>query len=195
MQLFGIVVLFAIVFIVIYVFVLIQRSKGKHYLQDFSFPEDLRARFASRCTDLSAGQVDFVFDGLRQFFQLAIVADESNLAMPSRAVGELWHEFSLMEEEYERFCHGTFGYHLYYAAAQAPDSPGVDMDSLCRTWTLACEAENADPKCQRKLPLLFTVDRKLNCPDGFYYVADCAQANVQTGTKLYCGAKLCDHAL
>jgi hypothetical protein len=194
MSLFGMVVLFAIIFVVIYVFVLIHRSKGRHFLQEFAFPEDLKSRFASRCKDLSPGQVDFVFDGLREFFQIAIIASESNLAMPSRAVGELWHEFSLSGEEYERFCQGTFGYHLYYAAPEAPDAPGADRESLCRTWTLACELESIDPKSQRKLPLLFSVDRKLNCPDGFYYVADCTQARMQAGAdKVYCGAELCDH--
>lgn len=193
MSLFGMVVLFAIIFVVIYVFVLIHRSKGKHYLQDFSFPADLKSRFTARCSELSPGQVDFVFDGLRQFFRIAIVADESNLAMPSRAVGELWHEFSQMDE-YEQFCQGTFGYHLYYAAPEAPDSPGIDKESLCRTWSLACEAEGINPKSQIKLPLLFSVDRKLNCPEGIYYVSDCSQARVQSGTdKVYCGAELCNH--
>lgn len=192
MSLIGGILLFLLTVLAGYIIYRIKRNTGVRFLNSYAFPKELSARLLARHPEFTPAQVEFVFDALKQFFEIELIADKHAVAMPSRAVAELWHEFTLFDKEYQFFCQRTFGYNLYYSPAEAINSDGSQKESLCHTWKLACEMEREDPKSPQKVPLLFSVDGKLNFPDGFHYVADCGQARVHTGAHhLYCGADLC----
>jgi len=109
-----------------------------------------------------------------QFFLVYLKGGRRNVAMPSQAVDDLWHEFILYTKNYDAFCRRAFGQFLHHSPAivlNAADKPG--NAGLRRVWWHACLEENINPRRPTRLPLLFALDKKLAIPGGFIYALDC----------------------
>jgi len=104
-------------------------------------------------------------EGLRQWFRLH-ARTASFLAMPSRAVDVLWHEFIVDTVEYASFCENAYGRFIHHVPDSSMD-PGrvaaLNNLAMARTFRSACsdegllEAAGSPPR----LPLLFAVDHKV----------------------------------
>lgn len=113
--------------------------------------------------------------GLKQFFLASLLGGKKFVAMPSRIVDDLWHEFILDTREYEQFCAKAFGRFMHHtpAVAMGPAAGRKIADGLRRAWWFACKEEGIDPKQANRLPLLFALDGELHIPNGFRYSRDC----------------------
>lgn len=175
--------------ILVYAYSRSSRAARERFLENYSFPRGLDARLLKRRPELAPDQVKLVFDGLRQYFRIALMADKRMVAMPSQIVDDLWHEFILYTRNYQSFCSEAFGRQLHHTPAEAMAAPGTQGSALRRSWKLACKLEGIDPAKPYRLPLLFAIDSQLGISDGFHYVPDCKGVTTQSGGT-YCGADL-----
>ncbi|GBG04040.1 hypothetical protein AZSI13_33670 [Azospira sp. I13] len=154
----------------------LRRSGQARYLDTYPYEQRLDRRLAARRPEWTSAQRQLVLQGLREYFHLCRLARRRMVAMPSQAVDDAWHEFTLFTRHYQAFCRRAFGRFLHHTPAQAMRSPTQASDGLKRAWHLACRREGIDPLKPARLPLLFALDAQLGLADGFIYRLDCLAA-------------------
>lgn len=145
-----------------------------------ALPDSLRETWAARAseefgplrTDPEAWALASA--ALAQFFEVCRLQATSGEALPcglpSRAADSVWHvalrwhQGALSAWQLRHF--GRVVEHRENAALGVP----VD-EALARTWVWACRSEGIPPSSSG-LPLVFTVDRRLNMPGGWAYSFD-----------------------
>jgi len=168
------------------------RSRRETFVRTYMFPPGLLDTLATRRPELSLKDRQLVAHALRQFFLVYLKGRRRNVAMPSQAVDDLWHEFILCTRDYEAFCRRAFGRFLHHTPAivLGPDRRG--NAGLRRTWWHACLEENINPRRPTRLPLLFALDKKLGIANGFVYALDCnvlrRQSPAGDGATVHCGS-------
>lgn len=159
-------------------------------IRDYPFPEFLQQKLRTTYPHLDAAAALEVEHGLRQFFLASAQARGSFVAMPSKVVDALWHEFILYTRGYEAFCRKAFGRILHHTPAEAlqlsKKKRGSASAGLRRAWYWSCQEERIDPKRAERLPLLFTLDARYAIAGGYRYAADCRGRNINGAT--YCAA-------
>ena len=113
-------------------------------------------------------QIESAFDNLRIFFQIVRLANGKTVAMPSRLVDEIWHEFILNTECYQEFCDKAFGRYLNHR----PDSDNQSSNSssrknIQRSWQLAEEIQF--PSSASSTPTLFLIDQLFHIDGAMKY--------------------------
>jgi hypothetical protein len=157
------------------------------FIQRATFPASAYRKLRESYPHLTAAQEEFVASALRDYFRIALDAQRRVVAMPSKAVDVLWHEFILATHEYHRFCKKAFGYYLHHVPNEAMGNADHVAQSVKRCWRIACRLENIDPLKPERLPRLFRVDAELNIADGYRYSLDCRQPGRETP---YCGSHM-----
>ena len=168
--------------------VLHARWRKRHSLRTIrahAFPAFLRQKLQHAYPQLDEAAARRVERGLRQFFGASAQAQGAFVAMPSKVVDTLWHEFILHTRGYELFCRKAFGRMLHHTPAEAL-APGVaprvngkstrhpmQHAGLRRAWYWACRDEGIDPRKPSRLPLLFALDASLGIAGGYVYALDC----------------------
>ena len=173
--------------LVIAAFTRAGESRRLAFIESYAFPSSIRPKLKDKYPHLSADQVDFVVDGLRDYFIICSKAGKKLVSMPSQAVDELWHEFILITRSYEVFCRRALGRFLHHTPAEAMRSATVAQEGIQRAWILACAREEISPTNPTKLPRLFALDAMLDIPDGFVYSLDC-----RDGKPGYCAGHIID---
>jgi hypothetical protein len=162
-----------------------RRRAARRTILGFDFPPFLRARLREHHPGLSDAQAARVEQGLRQFFIASAMARRRYVAMPSKVVDSLWHEFILHTRGYERFCRQAFGHLLHHVPAEAmpPDaaSDRTKAAGLRRAWYWSCREEGIDPRKPARLPTLFALDAALAVAGGYHYVPDCTLLGADRG--------------
>lgn len=150
--------------------------------------DKLRARYPS----LTIKECQLVAQALRQFFLAYVTGGFRPVSMPSQVVDALWHEFILHTRTYDHFCTRAFGRFMHHTPASVLGSVAIQDEGLRRCWRLACRQEGIDPASPTRVPLLFAIDRKLQIPGGFLYVADCKRLGRTDadGRPVHCGGAL-----
>lgn len=141
------------------------------YVQQYCFPAPIFDTLAKQYPHLSQDQIGRVENGLRTYFML-ILREGFHLAMPSRAVDTLWHEFILFTQDYHTFCQDAFGQILHHVPFPAMQSPEQAQQATRNAWLHSCKAEGINPLLPQRLPLLFALDAELGITDGFIYSAE-----------------------
>jgi hypothetical protein len=95
------------------------------------------------------------------------------VAMPSRVVDSMWHEFILHTRAYREWCDLVLGRFMDHVPAEVLGRKAPNNDGLRRAWYWACRDEAIKPRSPSRLPLLFALDAKLAIPGGFHYLPDC----------------------
>lgn len=164
-----------------------RKMRGQRILsiQRVTFPKGARRELREMYPSMTVAQEELVTAALRDYFRIAFMAQPRVVAMPSKAVDVLWHEFILATHEYHRFCQKAFGRYLHHVPNDAMGNPERVRDSLKRCWRSACMLEDIDPLKPDRLPRLFRVDAELNIPGGYHYALDCRQPGRDTP---YCGS-------
>ncbi|MBP7568386.1 MAG: hypothetical protein KA795_20505, partial [Burkholderiaceae bacterium] len=142
-------------------------------LRETALPQFLKRKLRETYPHLSPKDVDLVERGLRQFFFACARSQRRFVAMPSRVVDAMWHEFILHTRAYRDWCSLTLGRFLHHTPAEALGRRADRNDGLRRAWYWACRDEAIDPRTPTRLPLLFALDGKLGIEGGFHYVPDC----------------------
>ncbi|HKX40317.1 MAG TPA: hypothetical protein VJO99_04115 [Burkholderiaceae bacterium] len=156
------------------------------------FPTFLRDKVRAAHPQLDDAALRDVERGLRQFFLACAQAGGRFVAMPSRVVDSLWHEFILHTRGYEAFCLKAYGRMLHHTPAEAlPSEPGGSRKTrqfagLRRAWYWSCKEEAIDPRKPSRLPLLFALDSSLAIAGGYVYVPDCTLLGADRGGT-HCG--------
>ncbi|ALP52511.1 hypothetical protein Tel_04745 [Candidatus Tenderia electrophaga] len=167
-----------------------MHGKRLGFIDAYQFHPAIRSKLAAKHPQLSDGQLDLVFDGLRDYFHICNQAGKKSVAMPSQVVDDAWHEFILFTRAYQQFCRTGLGRYLHHTPAQAMASPTFAQDSIKRAWRLACAKDGIHPAGARVLPLLFAIDAELNIPNGFRYTPDCRNPNASNYGSGYCASHI-----
>ena len=154
-----------------------QRASALQTIRRGPLPAFLRGRLKAAHPQLDDAALREVELGLRQFFAACALAEGRYVAMPSKVVDTLWHEFILHTRGYEAFCQRAFGRLLHHTPAEAlpPGSArgGTQFQGLRRAWDGACREEGLDPRRPARLPRLFALDAALGIAGGYVYALDC----------------------
>ncbi|HLF95713.1 MAG TPA: hypothetical protein VI457_01090 [Methylococcaceae bacterium] len=165
-------------------------SERQAFLDGYAFHPAIRERVRRKRPALDDGQLDLVFQGLRDYFQLCRKAGHRRLAMPSQAVDDAWHEFILFTRAYDAFCRRALGRYLHHTPVEAMASPTHAEEGIKRAWRLACSQEGIDPRQPERLPLLFALDAQLGIADGFHYSLNCRDKNSPVSGTNYCASHI-----
>lgn len=159
-------------------------------IRSYMFPRGLLDRFGVKRPELSLKERQLVARALRQFFLAHLKSGRKFVSMPSQVVDDLWHEFILYTRHYETFCNEAFGKFLHHTPAVVLGADRQNNAGLRRTWWYCCLEENINPKAATRLPLLFSLDEKLNISNGFRYTLDCMglkhEESQSEGGSVYC---------
>jgi len=166
-------------------------------IRGYAFPAFLKQRLMRAHPQLSEAAARDVERGLRQFFGASAQAEGRFVAMPSKVVDTLWHEFILHTRGYEVFCRKAFGRMLHHTPAEALSSAPagkkarnpMQHEGLRRAWYWACRDEGIDPRKPSRLPLLFALDATLGIAGGYVYALDCGLLGADRGST-HCASDL-----
>ena len=169
-----------------------ELSERRRFIREAGLPRFLGAKLRAHYPQLSASDADLVLCGLRQFFMAHLRAKRTFVAMPSRVVDQVWHEFILHTRGYQAWCEAAFGTLMHHTPAEVLSGDPRRNDGLRRCWYWACKEESIDPRAPTRLPLLFALDRKFAIEGGFAYVPDCGDINRQSSSGAHCGSSFSD---
>lgn len=175
----------------------VVRAARERFVREAALPQYLKRKLRDAYPHLAQKDAELVEQGLRQFFLSCLRSKRQFVAMPSRAVDVLWHEFILHTRAYQDWCQSALGFFLHHTPAEALGRRAKHNDGLRRAWYWACKQENIDPRLPGRLPLLFALDAKLGIANGFFYLPDCsdiARKNEAGGSggSTYCGTDFMD---
>ncbi|KQO14635.1 hypothetical protein ASF11_13325 [Acidovorax sp. Leaf76] len=145
----------------------------ERYVREAALPQFLKRKLREAYPHLNQKDCELVERGLRQFFMACMRSRKQFVAMPSKAVDAMWHEFILHTQAYKTWCERALGFFLHHTPAEALGARAKNNDGLRRAWYWACKDEGIHPKYPSRLPLLFALDAKLAIAGGFAYVPDC----------------------
>ena len=149
----------------------VRLGKRLRFIAGYASADGITVRLKARYPHLSESERPRVIEGLRSYFTL-VARHGPRLAMPSRAVDSVWHDFLLYTREYAAFCRLAFGRFFHHAPFESLPSREMAEASLSAIWLDACGAENIDPLFPERLPELFALDGELGIPDGFHHALD-----------------------
>jgi hypothetical protein len=173
------------------------RWQRDRMIREAPLPIFLKRKLRQTYPQLNAKDAELVERGLRQFFLACNRSRGRFVAMPSRAVDAMWHEFILHTQAYRDWCALALGHFLHHTPAEALGTQAKHNDGLRRAWFWACKDEAINPRRPTRLPLLFALDGKLEIPEGFHYVPDCHDIarkgkSGSDGSSPYCGTSFSD---
>lgn len=183
--------LFAI--FIIFFFVWQQKAKNRQrikYIEGYFFHKGIRKKLSEKHPQLTDEQLDLVFNTLKDYFQICIMANKQMIAMPSQVVDDAWHEFILSTRFYSIFCKKALGRFLHHTPTEAMNSATYAQQGIKRVWRLACAYEGINPEHPKTLPILFAIDGMLNIDKGFTYHLNCMDANNKGSDTGYCASHI-----
>lgn len=174
-----------------------KKLEREAYIRQFAFPRGLFEKVIARHPQLTQKEIELVSHGLRQFFLAYHKSNYQFVSMPSQIADDLWHEFILYTQHYQKFCQLAFGRFLHHTPAIVLQKNQQGNAGLRRCWWYVCKEENINPRSPSRLPLLFALDTKLNIANGFRYVPDCSGVRREdaSGGNVYCGGSFADSSI
>mgnify|MGYP000373704983 CR=1 FL=1 len=168
----------------------IKRKLRSKYIENYFFHKGIRKKISQKYPQLTEQQLDLVFNALKDYFQICLIANKKMVAMPSQIVDDAWHEFILSTRFYSIFCNKALGRFLHHTPTEAMSSPTYAQQAIKRSWRLACANEGINPKQPLILPLLFAIDGLLNIENGFIYQLNCIDANNKDTNNSFCASHI-----
>jgi len=148
------------------------QARREHAIRELVFEGRLFDKLREKHPQLTLKDCQLVARGLRQFFLAYLkLGRRGALAMPSRVVDDLWHEFILDTRRYARFCDQAFGHYFHHLPAGSASGAhaGEAGPGLRGVWRLVCLEENINPSRPTRMPLLFALDDKLKIQGGRHF--------------------------
>jgi hypothetical protein len=151
----------------------ITLKKRLDFINSYHIPEPILQKFLAHYPDLTDKQVQEVIKALKIYFKCYALKNEY-IAMPSKVVDMLWHEFILNTREYQQFCQQAFRKFLHHTPTEIQSCSKQIATTKMQyglqvIWLYSCEQQNIQSLKPVILPTLFAIDAKLNIPDGYYY--------------------------
>jgi hypothetical protein len=167
------------------------RWQRDRLIREAPLPQFLKRKLRETYPSFSSKDCELVERGLRQYFMACNRSSGKFVAMPSKAVDAMWHEFILHTKAYEAWCALTLGRFLHHTPAEALGRKADRNDGLRRAWFWACKDESINPRKPSRLPLLFALDAKLAIAGGFSYLPNCHDINRKSDHNGSDGASYC----
>lgn len=169
----------------------------ERWIREGPLPQFLKRKLRQAYPHLSVRDAELVERGLRQFFVACHRSRGRFVAMPSRVVDAMWHDFILHTQAYGDWCRLALGRFLHHTPAEALGGQARHNDGLRRAWYWCCKDESIQPRTPSRLPLLFALDAKLAIANGFHYVPDCAAIAARSRAEgeagfVYCATGFAD---
>ncbi|MES2945787.1 MAG: hypothetical protein V4772_23210 [Pseudomonadota bacterium] len=162
-------------------------------VRETPLPQFLKRKLRDVYPHLSVKDTELVERGLRQFFLACQRSRKKFVAMPSRVVDSMWHEFILHTGAYREWCDLVMGRFIDHVPAEVLGKNAGSNDGLRRAWYWACRDEAIQPRQPSRLPLLFALDAKLGIANGFHYLPDCRDIDrAGSSSGVYCGESFSD---
>jgi hypothetical protein len=185
----------AIVFISIlglagYAFYRSKKAAQLSYIKNYRFNSSIGKKVLARYPHLTETQVQLVFDGLREYFYICNMAKRRMVSMPSQVVDVAWHEFILFTRSYQTLCKKSLGRFLHHTPTEAMRTATLAQDGIKWAWRLSCAKNSINPANPAVLPLLFSIDTKLNIEDGFKYSTNCKDRSSPVNADGYCAGHI-----
>lgn len=111
-------------------------------IRESPLPQFLKRKLRETYPHLSGKDADLVERGLRQFFMACSRSKRQFVAMPSKAVDAMWHEFILHTKAYENWCQLTLGYFLHHRPPKRSAKKPTAM--------MACGVRGTGPAAKRR---------------------------------------------
>ena len=165
------------------------RWQRERIIREGPLPPWLKRKLRQAHPALSLKDAELVERGLRQFFLACHRSRGKFVAMPSRAVDVMWHDFILHTQGYREWCTLALGRFLHHTPAEVLAGQAKHNDGLRRAWFWSCKDEAINPRKPTRLPLLFALDIKFAIPGGFAYVPDCKAVDRHNGSTSQCGSE------
>lgn len=173
-----------------------QHRRRLAVIEDYAWPPGLLDKLKALHPLLTDSETDRVSRGLKQFFRAYLNGGRRHVAMPSRVVDDLWHEFILYTRDYHHFCNNAFGRYLHHTPAVVLRSgEKEDNAGLRRVWWQACREEGIDPKLPKSLPLIFALDDSLRIAGGHHYTPNCQDLRRGGVAGTQCGGDFSNPAI
>jgi len=146
-----------------------KKKQRLKYIKNYNFPSKIKDSILKEYPHLNDNNLNTIIDGLRTYFIIAVNANNSTIAMPSKVVDLAWHEFLLHTKDYLEFSKKAFGKFFHHIPSNS-SSLNKSLDkSYKKAWVLSCQNEYITPDYPEKLPLLFRIDEELNIINGNIY--------------------------
>lgn len=168
----------------------LRARRQEAFIDAYGFHPAIRGKVAAKYPQLTEADLDLVFQGLRDYFQICRIAGRKLVAMPSQVVDDAWHEFILFTRTYRAFCRRALGRFLHHTPAEAMAAPTSAQGGIKRAWRIACAREGIAPSSPTRLPLIFALDAQLEVPNGFKYALDCRDRNSPLYGSGYCATHI-----
>lgn len=141
-------------------FIYFNDSVGVRYefIKTYSFPDGIKRKLKLRYPGLTDDQYNVGVSGLKQFFICHLNSKNQYIAMPSRFVDEIWHEFILDTKTYSKFSDRAFGKYLHHIPDSCQTSQSKKELGLLLAWELAQQ----DSRKRNVSNSLFEADSSLN---------------------------------
>jgi hypothetical protein len=137
----------------------------------YQFPDAVTDRFRREHPEVWPEDTALVEAAARQWFRLIAREPKPGLALPSRAVSDLWLAFLHAEDAYRQFCHDALGGLVPHRPPPSGPGEGVaDGPGLVRTLE---SARRDEPDAPSGLPWLFRVDARVRILNGRRYLGSC----------------------
>lgn len=161
--------------------VLIMKRAGDAAMGDkIEWPSGIMGRVALAIPLASADDMNMLKSGFESYLHaIGMFGADVSVAMPSRAIDEVWHNCILHSRFYENLCSQRVGWFVHHDPGPLPgerlalsgEQAHRELDGLARAWLGSCEWEGLDPFAEA-MPALFAADRLLGLEDGFWYSSD-----------------------
>lgn len=159
------------------------------YIRKYNFPDEAKARLKTRFPLYAAEDINDVFEALKDYFMMQGLFGKRMLPLPSKAVEVAWIEFAQSKRDYAIFCIKAFPFRSVSCQPSVGFSkhwkPCFDSSDewestykenatwtdyyLQFVWTKCCEMRAINPINPHVIPLLFSLDRRLDIDGGIYY--------------------------
>jgi hypothetical protein len=140
-------------------------------VEGVAFPPEALERFVRAHPEVFPEDAGLVEAATRQWFRLHVTIPGESLALPSRAVGDLWLELTREEFAYDEFCRSAFGRRLPHHPPPTTAGEGVaGGPDLART---LAAARRDEPDAPDRVPSLFRVDSVVGVLNGRRYLPGC----------------------
>nr|ACH69669.1 hypothetical protein [uncultured proteobacterium] len=173
-----------------------SRARRERLIREAPMPRYLKRKLVEHYPQLTPRDAELVERGLRQFFLACYRSGGRFVAMPSKAVDAMWHEYILNTKAYRDWCALALGRFLHHTPAEVLGANPTHNDGLRRAWLWSCKEESINPRQPLRLPLLFALDTKFGIEGGFRYVPDCGKPRRADegggGSYVHCGAEFGD---
>jgi hypothetical protein len=107
------------------------------FLRDYKIDGALLEELDKEYPGLTKEDRVIICQALLQFFLIRLKSKNKTIAMPSKVVDTLWHNFILDTRSYHDFCWSAFGGYFHHTPA-AKMTPGISsVDAMRTTWRLS----------------------------------------------------------